>query len=78
MNAIGYDTASGDIFDPFGGLEDINRGLIRYPRRESLKEDPLRMLKAVRHLSTLPGFSLDPDLLDGHKRTERPDTPDSA
>ena len=63
MNAIGYDTASGDLFDPFGGLEDIGRGLIRYPRRESLKEDPLRMLKAVRHLSTLSGFSLDQDLL---------------
>ena len=59
MNAVGYEIASGDIFDPFGGLEDIGRRLIRYPRRESLKEDPLRMLKAVRHLSTLPGFSLD-------------------
>jgi tRNA nucleotidyltransferase/poly(A) polymerase len=63
MNAVGYDTASGDLFDPFGGLEDIGRRLIRYPRRESLQEDPLRMLKAVRHLSTLPGFSLDHDLL---------------
>ena len=63
MNAIGYDTASEEIFDPFGGLEDIDRKLIRYPRKESLKEDPLRMLKAVRHLSTLPGFSLDHDLL---------------
>ncbi len=63
MNAVGYDIASGDIFDPFGGLEDIGRRLIRYPGRESLKEDPLRMLKAVRHLSTLPGFSFDQDLL---------------
>ena len=62
MNAIGYETDSGDIFDPFGGLEDISQGLIKYPRRESLKEDPLRMLKAVRHLSMLPGFSLDRDL----------------
>jgi tRNA nucleotidyltransferase/poly(A) polymerase len=63
MNAVGYDTASGDIFDPFGGLEDIGRGLIRYPGSESLKEDPLRMLKAVRHLSALPGFSIDSDLM---------------
>jgi tRNA nucleotidyltransferase/poly(A) polymerase len=62
MNAVGYETVSGDIFDPFGGLEDISRKLIRYPRRESLQEDPLRMLKAVRHLSTLPDFSLDHDL----------------
>jgi len=63
MNAVGYDTASGDMYDPYGGLEDISRRLIRYPRRESLKEDPLRMLKAVRHLSALPGFSLDHDLV---------------
>ncbi|HME41852.1 MAG TPA: HD domain-containing protein [Syntrophorhabdales bacterium] len=63
MNAIGYDTASGDMFDPYGGLGDISRRLIRYPRRESLKEDPLRMLKAVRHLATLPDFSLDHDLV---------------
>ncbi len=62
MNAVGYDTASGDIFDPFGGLEDIGRTLIRYPRRESIGEDPLRMLKAIRHLSTLRGFSLDQEL----------------
>ena len=63
MNAIGYDTASGEIYDPYGGLGDISCRLIRSPRRESLKEDPLRMLKAVRHLSTLPGFSLDHDLV---------------
>lgn len=64
MNAVGYDIASGEVFDPYGGLEDISRRLIRYPKRESIKEDPLRMLKAVRHLSTLPGFSLDHDLLE--------------
>jgi tRNA nucleotidyltransferase/poly(A) polymerase len=62
MNAIAYETASGDIFDPFSGLEDIRLKLIRYPRRESIREDPLRMLKAVRHLATLPCFSLDQDL----------------
>jgi poly(A) polymerase len=62
MNAIAYDMASGTIFDPFGGLDDISRGLIRYPRKDSLKEDPLRMLKAVRHLSKLSGFTLDHEL----------------
>jgi tRNA nucleotidyltransferase/poly(A) polymerase len=62
MNAIAYELFSREIFDPFGGLEDIRRRLIRYPRREALKEDPLRMVKAVRHLSTLQDFSLDPEL----------------
>jgi poly(A) polymerase len=62
MNAIAYELFSREIFDPFGGLEDIRRRLIRYSRREALKEDPLRMVKAVRHLSTLQDFSLDPEL----------------
>ncbi len=63
MNAVAYDVVSGAVFDPHGGLEDISRRLIRYPRRESVKEDPLRMLKAVRHLAMLPGFSFDQELL---------------
>jgi len=62
MNAIAYELGSRKIFDPFRGLEDIRRRLIRYPRRETLKEDPLRMVKAVRHLSTLQDFSFDPEL----------------
>jgi len=64
MNAIGYDTASGEIHDPYEGLADISRKVIRYPRKQSIREDPLRMLKAVRHLSLLPGFLLAPELRD--------------
>ncbi len=64
MNAIGYDIASAEIFDPYDGLADISHGVIRYPRRESIKEDPLRMLKAIRHLSLLPNFTLAPELVD--------------
>ncbi len=62
MNAVGYQLATREIFDPLGGLEDIERRRIRYPHREALKEDPLRMVKAVRHLATLEGFSLDDEL----------------
>ena len=35
---------------------------MRYPRKESLREDPLRMVKAARHLAALRGFTLDPAL----------------
>jgi poly(A) polymerase len=60
INAMAYDVAGGSFLDPLGGLDDIERKIIRYPREESLSDDPLRMIKAVRHLASLPGFTIDP------------------
>lgn len=62
MNAVAFDIRRGAIIDPLLGLEDIGRGLIRYPHRDAIANDPLRMLKAVRHFSSLEGFVLDPEL----------------
>lgn len=64
MNAIGYDVASGELLDPFGGLQDIKRRCIRSPRADAIRDDPLRMVKAVRHAATLKGFFLDHVLLE--------------
>lgn len=61
MNAMAYDLARGVVLDPLSGWEDLKRRLIRYPREQALKEDPLRMLKAVRHFTVLPGFTLAPE-----------------
>lgn len=48
MNAIAMD-ASGTIIDPFGGQQDIKNDLIRLVGGvERLREDPLRMLRAIR------------------------------
>ncbi len=60
INAMAYDVAEERFLDPLGGLEDIERKVIRYPREESISEDPLRMVKAVRHLACLPAFTMDP------------------
>jgi tRNA nucleotidyltransferase/poly(A) polymerase len=68
MNAIAYDLTSGMLLDPLDGLIDIDRKIIRYPRETSITEDPLRMVKAVRHLSVLRGFSLDPALKQAIER----------
>jgi poly(A) polymerase len=62
INAMAYDIKRQQFLDPLGGLNDIERKVLRFPRRESIREDPLRMVKAVRHLATLRGFSLDPEL----------------
>lgn len=62
VNAMAYDVRTGSFLDPLDGMNDIRDRILRYPRRESIASDPLRMIKAIRHLATLKGFSLDQEL----------------
>jgi poly(A) polymerase len=50
------------VIDPFGGLRDLNSGLIRPVSDESIREDPLRLLRAYRIAAELR-FSIDPAVL---------------
>ncbi len=49
----------GDVLDPFGGRADIAAGLIRVLHPASFRDDPTRLLRAVRYAARL-GYSLDP------------------
>jgi poly(A) polymerase len=62
VNAIAMDSG-GRIIDPLGGLGDIRGRLIRTPLDPmvTLREDPLRMLRAYRFSCRL-GFTIDPIL----------------
>jgi poly(A) polymerase len=62
INALALDPASGIIQDPFGGRTDLQAGLIRAvgTASERFREDPLRLLRAVRFASRL-GFQIDPE-----------------
>lgn len=64
INAIAYDIKRDALIDIVGGLDDIEKRVIRYIRKENLIDDPLRMLKAVRHLATLDGFKIHEGLID--------------
>jgi len=71
MNAIAYDIQSDVIIDTLCGIEDIKKMVIRYPEKETIVNDPLRMLKAVRHFATLNGFVLDNELIQSIKDLKR-------
>ncbi len=62
MNAMAVSVTDDRTFsDPYGGLADLARGVLRTPGtpQESFADDPLRMLRAARFASTL-GVTLDP------------------
>ncbi len=47
------------LLDPFGGLADLRAGLIRAVHDGVFRDDPLRLLRAVRFVAQL-GFSIEP------------------
>lgn len=47
INALGYDISAREFIDIFGGLDDINRGIIRYVDSKTFVEDPLRVYRGV-------------------------------
>ena len=73
VNAIAYDINNSEIIDPHGGLKDLSEGLIRTPDTAdiSFSDDPLRMLRACRFVST-HGFTPNNDLFKAiSKNVER-------
>lgn len=55
INAIAYDVLADRLIDPFSGLRDLERGVLRAVREptERFLEDGLRVLRAARFVATL-------------------------
>ena len=68
INAVAADALTGEILDPFEGRKDLERGVIRPvgDPLDRMRDDPLRMMRAVRFEATLSTpekpFALTPDL----------------
>ena len=51
INGLFYDLSTFEVIDYVGGVDDLNQGVIRIigDSNERFKEDPVRMIRAVRH-----------------------------
>ncbi len=60
INAIAYSPSSGELRDPYGGREDLKRGVVRAvgAPRDRMKEDRLRALRGLRFAGRF-GFRID-------------------
>jgi poly(A) polymerase len=61
INAIARDPVTGELFDPYGGRDDLRERLIRAVGNDPehrFDEDPLRLLRAVRFAAQL-GFDIE-------------------
>lgn len=47
MNSLMENVLTGELIDHFGGMEDIENGIIRMVDEETFKEDALRVLRAI-------------------------------
>ncbi|MBA3717265.1 MAG: CCA tRNA nucleotidyltransferase [Actinobacteria bacterium] len=60
INAIARPLAGGAEIDPLGGRADLEQGVIRAVGESVFRDDPLRLLRAVRFEDQL-GFRIDPE-----------------
>ena len=72
INALAFSLQEQDygcLIDPFGGVKDMQNGLLRTPLDPdtTYSDDPLRMLRAVRFASQL-GFTIVPESFESIQR----------
>lgn len=72
INALAWSLSGdsfGELIDPFGGMDDLEDGIIRTPCDPDItfSDDPLRMMRAVRFATQL-GFTIDEETFDAITR----------
>jgi hypothetical protein len=62
MNALAFDPITKEVHDYYGGVEDLQNGVLR-ATTEAFKEDPLRVLRGMQFAARY-GLRLDPKTAD--------------
>ena len=62
INSIAVNIRNGKVIDPFGGVKDISRNVLKATDSFAFLEDPLRILRAIQFSSRF-NSSIDPDTL---------------
>lgn len=60
MNSIAANPLTGELYDPFGGVEDIKNRILKITDPERFKDDPLRVLRALQFIGRF-GLEIDKD-----------------
>lgn len=63
INAMARDVISGELYDPYGGQQDLEDKVLR-PTTEAFREDPVRVLRVARFLARYDGFSYSDELFN--------------
>lgn len=63
MNAVMEDVLTGELVDPFGGKQDLEKGIIRHIDSDTFVEDPLRVLRGAQFASRF-GFNIADETSD--------------
>lgn len=69
FNALAKDVLTGEIFDYFGGIRDIEQRILRVTDEERFRDDPLRVLRGVQFVGRF-GLKVD-DVTAGIMREMR-------
>jgi poly(A) polymerase-like protein len=68
VDSIALAPRDGAVVDPFGGLADLERRVLRATTEQSFEGDPLRVLRLARLLVRLPGFNVEPETFELARR----------
>ena len=74
VNALAFSLQKedyGNLVDPFGGVTDLQKGLLRTPLDPDItySDDPLRMIRAIRFAAQL-NFTIVPESIESIKRNK--------
>ena len=63
INSISFDLVNSRYIDPFNGISDLDKGIIRHIDKDTFIEDPLRVLRIMQILAR-KGKVVDPETIE--------------